>query len=304
MKTIDGGDNWWVTETGDYYYNSICFADEAVGFVCGNQGIMAGTTNSGNSWATFNTNTDVHLYDICFVSSQVGYVAGGYPGEGTILKTTDGGNTWNSMLNDGPEAFFGISFPDPLIGYVVGLYGTIMKTQDGGVTWTQQISKTTRDLMDIYFTDINHGYAVGAVGTILYTNNGGDEWYSYSPMCGGWLESVFFTEERKGYFVGSKGIVLTTPEKEFLVSINESNLQENPIKIYPNPAKDRITIETEPGLFKTVIQFFNLNGQEVFIGKTNNHKSTKIDVSMLPQGLYIIKITNSTRVYFQKFIIQ
>jgi len=71
------------------------------------------------------------------------------------------------------------------------------------------------------------------------------------------------------------------------------------ISIYPNPAEDTLTVESQEALTKVAI--FNLLGQEV---KSLNTTATNvnIDVANLDAGVYIIKLTANNKESSQKFI--
>ncbi|WP_298418252.1 T9SS type A sorting domain-containing protein [uncultured Kordia sp.] len=70
------------------------------------------------------------------------------------------------------------------------------------------------------------------------------------------------------------------------LSIEDISNIENAIRIYPNPAKDIVTIETMISLSKTEI--YTLLGKKVL---TSNSK--QIDVSVLQEGIYLMRIKSS-----------
>ena len=76
------------------------------------------------------------------------------------------------------------------------------------------------------------------------------------------------------------------------VSLSVSNINNNTnIEIYPNPASDYVSISSENTV--TSVTFFNVIGEKV---KTVNN-STKIEVSELNEGIYIliIEFANNTK---------
>lgn len=80
-------------------------------------------------------------------------------------------------------------------------------------------------------------------------------------------------------------------------SINENGI--NGLVIYPNPATDIITITSLSDEFKKV-QLFNLAGKKVLDVNTKN----QINISSLPQGIYLAKITESSKFSTRKIIIK
>ncbi len=75
-----------------------------------------------------------------------------------------------------------------------------------------------------------------------------------------------------------------------IVQSNIPEIQTQKVKIYPNPASEYIIVKRQSRIINT-ISIYNVAG--VMICKQNvNKNSTKIDLTTLPQGLYILKIDN------------
>ncbi|MBP7369729.1 MAG: T9SS type A sorting domain-containing protein, partial [Paludibacteraceae bacterium] len=70
------------------------------------------------------------------------------------------------------------------------------------------------------------------------------------------------------------------------------------IHIYPNPVKNKLTIENGVGMIKNV-QIFDISGRKIANGKLSDGKS--IDVSFLSAGMYILKIETETGIQTFKF---
>ena len=68
------------------------------------------------------------------------------------------------------------------------------------------------------------------------------------------------------------------------VSIDQENFEETMLAIYPNPAQDHITIETEHYIDE--IKVFNTQGSKMNIDQPENDR---LDISHLNEGLYFIK---------------
>ncbi|MGH7947228.1 MAG: WD40/YVTN/BNR-like repeat-containing protein, partial [Opitutaceae bacterium] len=60
-----------------------------------------GTTKLKGIWEPVNYGEDISLFDVFFVTPEIGYVSGA---AGTILKTTDAGATWMPLLGGDPES--------------------------------------------------------------------------------------------------------------------------------------------------------------------------------------------------------
>ena len=73
----------------------------------------------------------------------------------------------------------------------------------------------------------------------------------------------------------------------FPLSVNA--LQKNSVKIYPNPANDKIFIEVEEEVI--AIEIFDINGKVVYSTKPQRGGVVSANVSGLSNGAYLIKIT-------------
>jgi len=142
------------------------------------------------------------------------------------------------------------------------------------------------------------------VGAIVSTNDGGNTWNLYPPVAWQWINAVFFTNTNTGYFVGNDGTILTTPASEFIVSTNELVSAKSTLSVYPNPASDKIIIESDHVFSNATIQVFNLNGMQVIGEKLYNQNKAVIDVKMLPAGLYIVKMSSPSKIEIRKLIVK
>ena len=70
--------------------------------------------------------------------------------------------------------------------------------------------------------------------------------------------------------------------------------------LYPNPADGLINI-TKPSQDIKKISISNLAGKLIYVAET---ESNSVDISHLPQGLYIVALHSEGRVYYQKLIIK
>ena len=66
----------------------------------------------------------------------------------------------------------------------------------------------------------------------------------------------------------------------------------NTVNVFPNPASTAITVENVAG---AQISVFNIAGQEVLSVEAANANET-LNVSALPEGMYIVRVVNGTEV--------
>lgn len=180
--------NWSLTATlFGGLPNRIDFPTEKIGYICGNHGFMAKTTNGGTVWNALpspGANPIAQLYSMCFLNSDTGFV-GSDDGLGRIFKTADGGQSWTiscpSMIGEQPTKWINdIVFTDKLHGFASCRYGSILRTEDGGQTWDfAHIDKDYFNKVDFYginFINSQVGFVAGTVSTILKTTDGGVNW--------------------------------------------------------------------------------------------------------------------------------
>ncbi len=82
------------------------------------------------------------------------------------------------------------------------------------------------------------------------------------------------------------------------VGIAETNTNESTIVVYPNPATDYITIESP---ISSLTEIATIEGQLIRTLISTNSK-TKLDVSTLPCGVYVVKVKTEKGVTVRKFI--
>lgn len=75
------------------------------------------------------------------------------------------------------------------------------------------------------------------------------------------------------------------------VGINEINMQNISLTIFPNPASDEITITSSADTALPVV-LLNVMGDVILEGELD--KSLKINTSALSQGIYLVKVSNKT----------
>lgn len=203
LKTIDGGQNWYVTQSTNTFpsdYFTVYFINENVGFATKEHNDMYKTTDGGETWIEVSGISQA-VYDFHFLDENIGFLTGDH---GATFKTTDGGITWTSILFQSGYVYntsmYGIHFQDSNIGYVTGARGRIIKTIDGGNTWTQH-SPTYNDFRQLQFIDSNIGYTQTGSSFFKTTDNG-DNWNLIGSLSLGTSVSAgdfTFINENTGY---------------------------------------------------------------------------------------------------------
>jgi hypothetical protein len=124
----------------------------------------------------------------------------------------------------------------------------------------------------------------------------GEAWY---------INLVFSPSDYKPYVAfedwGHNGKATVMKYDSVFVGINEP--RESRLLLYPNPATDKITIETSQTPIQSQLSIMNLNGQEVMTHQITQ-PMTQMDISSLPQGVYFVRLTNDRTMEVGKFMKQ
>jgi len=167
-------------------------------------------------WTEIPIGTSSHLYDVNFVTKDLGWVVGS---EGTILKTTNGGNYWSVQQSNLSVELYSVQFIDSLFGWICGEGGTLLKTTNGGVTWVQKPSGVVENINSLYFLSASNGFAITGdwnsypypySGRILKTTNGGETWSITLFDDSHGLIDIYFLDNDTGWICGSNGVIYKT----------------------------------------------------------------------------------------------
>ncbi|MEI6820454.1 MAG: T9SS type A sorting domain-containing protein [Bacteroidota bacterium] len=87
--------------------------------------------------------------------------------------------------------------------------------------------------------------------------------------------------------------------KGISAGINEIRQEKGVVRVYPNPTKDNLTIETNSNTEQR-LEIVNLIGQTVY---TNNiNKKATINTSAFAKGIYILKLSSDKETVVRKFV--
>ncbi len=187
---------------------SVHLIDNNTGWICGQGGLIAKTTDGGYTWFNQESGISENLFSIFFVNENIGYAAGW---NGTLIKTLDGGITWESQDSGTGKKLESIYFIDENTGWIAA-DGAVLRTTDGGQNWQYQSFIQLNEIPSIYFTDANNGWMVGDGGKLRKTTDGGVNWIQQSSGTNQFLNSVFFIGTDIGWICGNSGTILKTTD--------------------------------------------------------------------------------------------
>lgn len=118
----------------------------------------------------------------------------------------------------------------------------------------------------------------------------------------GRISAVGFSIDSKAYFgTGNSSSGYKNDFWEYSPGItSNSDLigNKNTIKIYPNPANNKITINSPE---KSILEMTDINGQIIETFQQNSSNMT-IDISNYPNGIYFVKVKAQEKMFVQKII--
>jgi hypothetical protein len=82
---------------------------------------------------------------------------------------------------------------------------------------------------------------------------------------------------------------------------DEINKDNGQIMVYPNPANEKIVIETNGISAKNTLYIINIHGQEILTQQTEGFK-TEVKIRNLLCGVYFIKIYSDKGSFIAKFV--
>jgi len=125
-------------------------------------------------------------------------------------------------------------------------------------------------------------------------SEGGEVWKNSLAVSSTGIPYMAFKE------CNSDSCVLNVMKYDSLL-VGTDELQETRLSVYPNPATDKITIETSGLQNESCLTIVNPAGQQVLRKKVTT-PGMQIDVSCLPSGIYFLKLTKERSVQVAKFV--
>ncbi|MFZ1321271.1 MAG: T9SS type A sorting domain-containing protein [Ignavibacteria bacterium] len=226
------------SQTGWIHQNSgsissltgISFLDSDLGFICGYNGTILKTSNSGLNWENFPVGLNVnYTFSIKFFNQDTGFIIAELNSSRRILKTTNGSINWNSS---GSHSVLMMYFLNSTTGW--SGWNNIYKTIDAGNNWIYMGNLTTSTTINnIWFVNENTGFASGTyyqsinpeisltAGRILKTTNSGSDWniVFITGLDRNYASDIFFVNETSGFALGTNGF---NPAQSYLFSTSNA----------------------------------------------------------------------------------
>ncbi|MCX6161443.1 MAG: YCF48-related protein, partial [Ignavibacteriae bacterium] len=259
--------------------HSIAFdpSDNQRGIICGTDGLVWNSVNSGDNWTQQYSGRYDYLNDIVYTSPNKAFICGN---NGTVLKTANNGVNWSVIPFPTTQHLRSIDFSGGTLT-ICGDAGTIYTSTDLGITWTNctPSGETRHFYGGVCLRGTTLGTVVGQVGLKASGSNSATD----GPM--------YITNGN-----GTVGVVqtgTTVPEK---YSLNQN---------FPNPFNP--TTKISFALAKAgpvMLTVFDMSGREIatLVNSTlsvGNFEYT-FDGSKLSSGIYFYRIITNDFVESKK----
>jgi len=317
---ISGGDrkNWDTPITFDPQDSQILYTGTHRVYKttngAGNWTAISPDLTNGDGGGNLNFGTIISI-DVSSQDSNLIYVG---TDDGNVWRTDDGGANWINLSSNLPDRWVTKveSMPDygdvdevfvSFSGYRYGEdLGHVFYSNDRGNTW-QDI---TTNLPDIPVNDLEFGgnfstglYLATDIG-VYFSSFPGSDWFQWGDD----LPSVPVTDisfeygnQKSGYYLYA-GTYGRSIYKSFVGEAGIEDFSENNVSLFPNPAIQYVTIQSQFSI-DGVVTIYNQLGAEVLSETISGTKRT-LTLSNLPSGLYFVTITSENRKITKKLIVK
>lgn len=84
------------------------------------------------------------------------------------------------------------------------------------------------------------------------------------------------------------------------VAVEEINIDNNEVLIYPNPAADKVSVKMEKEVVISSITVYDFSGKQIIIKNNINHNETVINLQEQSSGIYFFEINSNDKVFRKK----
>ena len=290
-NSSNGGSTWTGKSLGSDGLNAIDWQG-LKGIIVGDNGKTHSTSDGGTNW-TYNGTLGVFtLNDVIYFNDTLAIACGG---NGSLFRSVDNGASWTTVPSGTTESLSAISKANDGTLKIVGTSGTILSYSALTGTLLKEGSGLTTDwLTDVHCTD-SYCYAVGTNQTVLIKGSGA--WFKGDFDDAGSFTAVHFANAKTGFIGGIGGKLFKTTTAAGLISAESIGSQQ--LSLAPNPAKEWIKVTGIQGEFH--FEIYNLTGALIMTSHSND---ASINISTLPTGYYLMRLSDKNSAQMLKFFKQ
>lgn len=208
----------------DANLNAVRFLGSKTGWAVGDRGVIRKTEDGGQTWRLVPSPVKCPLRHICFLTNQIGWVAGGgtaaygHLNQGVLLFTKDGGKTWMELVQKRLPRLHYVRFFGMDEGVVVGdssiQHATgVFKTTDGGQTWQDVAGYESAGYRAAAFFDATTGIVAGTQGRLTLVGGGAVLPPRFPPQGLRGIQDVKLPLKSTGWMVGDGALVRKTENR-------------------------------------------------------------------------------------------
>jgi photosystem II stability/assembly factor-like uncharacterized protein len=297
--------------------NHIAFVDKLHGLVAqsttSNGSLeLFETSNGGTTWAPVTFTGDAFNNALRPVRNTANtYVTtGAATGFDGVTYSFDGGHTWSDMVSTIGTQYLANQWLNDSVSFVGG-FNTDAST--GGMSvFTEVLAAPVPDFAGtpvaialdgtVNFTNLSTGNQAVNNPTYLWTFTGGTPATSTlknPPAIAYHTSGTFNVSLKLTTDWGTKTTLKTG--YIYVGGLGVDELSQGSIKVYPNPIKDVVNIESGSGIQK--VEILNITGQ-VVINHQVDGKIVTLNTSSLKSGVYFLKVTTESGSFDKKIVIQ
>ena len=295
MRTTDGGATWTELNLGNDFYTDLAVLGPETCLITGYPNSVLRSTDKGATFSTLVSVTPNQEFGLLsMVDSLVGYSCY-HGGDHTndVLKTTDGGVNWVLVENTGfvnnsvVEAF---SFVSEGIGFQGGWYNShLAMTTDSANSWSLAGASNWPEVIDFHIqADLPYAYyACGWHNMMMKSVDGGQNWfglYTGQDTLSKFL-GIYFIDAMTGWVVGDGGMILKTTTGG-VVGVEEE-VRRDLVKVFPNPARDQVSLEYASDLKIRAIDLYDTQGRLL---RSFAPTYKKLSLEGIPAGMYFLDL--------------
>ena len=246
----------------DANLNAVQFLGSKIGWAVGDRGVIRKTEDGGRTWQFIASPVQAPLRHLCFLTNQIGWIAGGgtaaygHLNQGVLLFTKDGGKTWEELVQKRLPRLHYVRFFGVNEGVVVGessiQHATgVFKTTDGGKTWQDVIGYESSGYRSAAFFDVSTGIVAGTQGRLTLVGGGAVLPPRFPPQGLRGIQDVKLPITATGWMVGDGALLRKTENKGVVWEMPETALPDQLKDFFDFQAVevrgDQVWIAGDPG---------------------------------------------------------
>ena len=266
------------------------------------------STNSGGSWTPISQVFPTNLDNLKIANTDSNVMWASW--DAALLKTEDGGATpWQSVTGvAGNINSIAIHPNDPnKVALATSYSGArVYVTLDGGATWLNYKKNLPNfTALSVVWDDTSvNGLYVGMNYGIFYIDDTMSDWQVYNTnLPNVRVNELEINNATDRIYAGTYGRgVWSSPVYDNPLSVADNNF-ETLVSLYPNPARDEVSISW-PTNSEVDVQVFDINGRLLINEKDVNVQGVyNLNISRLNSGVHFVRLSSEGKMIVKKLIV-